>query len=214
MESIEIKATTREERGKGAARRLRRAGLIPAIYYGPKTGTLALSIDSFEFRKTIKGKAGENAIVNLNLAEKEEKTKKFAMIREVQVDALANQILHVDFYEIDLKEKVEVSVPIELTGKAEGVKLGGVLQQIERELQIRCMPLQIPDKIEVDVSRLGIGESLHVRDIEVAEGIEVLTSGDHTLLTVASPMVEPEKVVEEALEVEAPTTKKEEKSSE
>ena len=209
METIDIKATIREETGKGIARRLRNAGLIPAVYYGPKAKTQSLSIDAFEFKKTIKGKAGENVIVSLNLAGKEETTKKFAMIREIQLDPLQTEILHVDFYEIDLQEKVEVFVSIELTGKAEGVKLGGILQLIERELEIRCMPLQIPERIEVDVSHLGIGDSIHVRDISVAEGIELLTPGDHTIVTLVSPTVEVAKVEEEVLEGETPVAKEE-----
>ena len=105
---------------------------------------------------------------------------------------------------------MEVAVPIDLIGKAEGVKSGGILQQIERELEIRCLPLQIPNRIEVDVSNLEIGESIHVQDISLAKEIEVLSSPDKTIVTILSPKVEGEKVEEEAFEEEAPPGKAEE----
>lgn len=209
MESIVLCATVRQETGKGPSRRFRQKGLIPAIFYGPKATPLLLAVNSLEFKKTIKGKGGENVIVNLSLEGKGEGGKKFAMIREMQTDPLTREIIHVDFYEIDLKEKVEVAVSIELVGKAEGVKLGGVLQQIERELEIRCMPLQIPDRIEVDVSNLGIGDSIHVRDVSVGEGIEVLSSGEKTIVTLLIPTEEAERPEEEKTEEETPSAKKE-----
>ncbi|MFH0811562.1 MAG: 50S ribosomal protein L25/general stress protein Ctc [Pseudomonadota bacterium] len=209
MESIVLCATVRQETGKGPSRRFRQKGLIPAIFYGPKATPLLLAVNSLEFKKTIKGKGGENVIVNLSLEGKGEGGKKFAMIREMQTDPLTREIIHVDFYEIDLKEKVEVAVSIELVGKAEGVKLGGVLQQIERELEIRCMPLKIPDRIEVDVSNLGIGDSIHVRDVSVGEGIEVLSSGEKTIVTLLIPTEEAERPEEEKTEEETPSAKKE-----
>lgn len=203
MERIDLAVHVREEAGKGPSRRFRREGLIPAVFYGPGMETVSLAVDKANFRKALQGK-GENVLINLTLLEKNELGPQVAMVRAMQVDPVRREILHVDFQKIDLKEKVEVAVPIELVGKPEGMKSGGILQQIERELEIRCMPLEIPDRIEVDVSNLDIGDTIHVRDIAVAEGNEVLSSGEKIIATILSPAAEAEeKIKEEALEGEA-----------
>lgn len=214
MERIDLKVKTREETGKGPARRFRQRGRIPAVVYGAKAEPVLLTIDASQFKLVIKGKAGENVIVNLALEQKDEIKTKTAMIQEVQKDPIKGEIVHVDFHEIDLKKKTEVYIPITLVGKAEGVKNGGILQQIERDLQILCMPLQIPDRIEVDVSDLNIGDSIHVRNVSVEEGVTVLSSGDKTIVTIASPVEEEvEKEEEEIVEEGAPAAEEEEKTA-
>ena len=210
MERIDLEVHVREDAGKGPCRRYRQKGLIPAVFYGSQMETVSLTVDSLEFRKTLKGKGGENVLLNLTLADKKELGTQVAMIRDIQWDPVKQEAIHVDFQKIDLQEEVEVAVPIDLIGKAEGVKSGGILQQIERELEIRCLPLQIPNRIEVDVSNLEIGESIHVQDISLAKEIEVLSSPDKTIVTILSPKVEGEKVEEEAFEEEAPPGKAEE----
>jgi len=215
MERLDLKVQVREETGKGAAHRCRQKGAIPGIFYGPTITAIPLTIAQTEFKKMLKGKVGENILINLTVEGREEIGPQVAMIRDFQEDPIKRNIIHVDFQQIDLKKKVHVAVPIELTGKAEGVKLGGILQQSERELEVRCMPLEIPDRIEVEVSHLMMGESIHVRDIAVPEGIEVLSSGEQTVVTVLSPKLEVEKVVEEAaVEEGAPEAEGEEKAKE
>lgn len=214
MERIDLRASIREETGKGPSRRYRKKGLIPAVFYGPRIESVPLSVDQLELKKIFKGKGGENVLINLTLAEKPELAPQVAMIRDIQVDPAKQEIIHIDFQKIDLEKRVEISVPIQLLGKAEGVKAGGILQQIERELEIRCMPLEIPEQIEIDVSNLGVGESVHVRDVSVAEEIEILSSAEKTIVTILTPKVEAEKVEEVPVEEAAPTPEEEEKTIE
>jgi len=211
MERVDLAVHVREETGKGPSRRFRQKGQIPAVFYGFEMETVSLAVDRVDFRKAVQGKGGENVLINLTLLEKKELGPQVAMVCDMQMDPIRQEVLHVDFKKIDLKEKVEVAIPIELVGKAEGVNSGGILQQIERELEIRCMPLEIPDRIEVDVSNLEIGESIHIRDISVAEGNEVLSSGEKAIVTVLSPIAEEveEEVEEEAVEGEEPPTEEE-----
>ncbi|MBN2468089.1 MAG: 50S ribosomal protein L25/general stress protein Ctc [Deltaproteobacteria bacterium] len=204
MERIELKAKAREGTGKGASRQYRRQGLIPGVVYGAGTAPISLTIDSKEMGAAIKGATGENAIVTLSVEREDSVVTKVTMIQDIQIHPIRRDILHVDFHEIDLKNEVDVSVPVRLIGKAEGSKMGGIVQQIERELHIRCMPLQIPDRMEVDVTPLAIGESIHVRDLPVGEGVTILTPGEHTIVTVVSPVEEaaaeaPEGAGEEAV---------------
>jgi len=211
MERVDLAVHVREETGKGPARRFRQKGLIPAVFYGSDMETVALAVDKTDFRKTVQGKGGENVLINLTLLGKKELGPQVAMVCDMQMEPIRQEVLHVDFKKIDLKVKVEVAIPIELVGKAEGVKSGGILQQIERELEVRCMPLEIPDRIEVDVSILEIGDSIHIKDIAVPEGTEVLSSGEKAMVTVLSPIAEevPEEVEEEAIEGEEVPTDEE-----
>jgi large subunit ribosomal protein L25 len=214
MERIDLKVQLREETGKGPAHRCRQKGLIPGVFYGPKVDSIPLTITQTEFKKALKGKVGENIIINLTVEGKEDIGPQVAMIRDFQVDLIKRDVIHIDLQQIDLEKKITVAVPIELIGKAEGVKLGGILQQVERELEIRCMPLAIPERFEVDVSSLLMGESIHVREIAVPEGIEVLSSGEQTVVTVLSPKLEVEKVVEEVVEEGETVAEKEDKTKE
>ena len=197
MERIELAVQVREATGKGVARQLRRTGFIPGVVYGAKTDSIPLSIDASKFMQSIKGDAGSNAIINLVLEGSSQEEPKVVMIRDMQVAPVSHDILHVDFQVIKLEEEVEVAVAVELVGKAEGTKEGGILQQVEREIEVRCLPLNIPEKIEVDISSLGIGDSIHVSDIPANEGFEILSAGDKTIATVASPLAEEEEVVPE-----------------
>jgi len=197
MERIELKAQVRNGTGKGAARQLRRRGFIPGIFYGPGTEPINLAVGAAEFRKSLKGQISSNAVVSLLLEGSEAQASKVAMIVDVQMEPVSHDIMHVDFQEINLQKEVEVAVPVELVGKAAGVKDGGILQQIEREIEIRCLPLNIPERIEVDVTLLNVGDSIHIRDIAASEGIIILSPGEKTIATVALPAAE--KVVAEAV---------------
>lgn len=196
MERIKLKAQFRNQIGKGPARRYRRGGWIPAVVYGTHTAPVSLAVNASEFTKSIKGEAGGNAVINLLFEGSGQPEGKVTMVKEMQVAPMTHEILHVDFLEINLQDTVEVSVPVELVGKPAGLTQGGILQQIEREIEVRCLPLAIPDRIEVDVSRLELGDSIHISDISVPEGVEVLSSSDQTIATVVSPTAEVEKAPE------------------
>lgn len=202
MERIELKAQVRESTGKGVARKLRQQGFTPGVVYGQKTDAVSLAINTSEFRKSVKGAAGGNVIINLALEGSNQKGAKVVMIQDLQLEPVTHNVLHVDFQEINLKEEVEVAVPIELVGKAAGIAEGGILQQVERELEIRCLPLNIPDKIEVDISNLAIGDSIHVSDVAAVGDFEILSAADKTIASVAAPAAEEEEVVEEEVEGE------------
>jgi large subunit ribosomal protein L25 len=198
MERPVLSAEIREEAGKGGARKLRARGLIPAIFYGPKSHSIPLVIDSKEFTKTLQTEAGENVLIDLNIRKGDQSDRKVVMVKEIQIDPLQGTTLHTDFYEVAMDEMVIIEVPIHLVGKPEGIKMGGILELIRRTIQIQCLPGNIPKGIDVDVSSLKIGDSIHVQDIQV-EKAKILFDTNFTIATVVPPVVEEKKVVEEVV---------------
>lgn len=188
-----ITATAREERGKGAARRLRRDGRVPAVVYGRGEETRALSVDAHELEVLFSRISVENTVIDLAIAGgKGRKPKPVrALVREVQVHPYRRDIMHVDFYQLHAGEKVDVEVPIRLMGTAAGVKMGGVMQHSLHDLSIRCLPESIPESIEVDISALEIGDSIHVSELRIPEGIDVETDLERTVCAVIPPTVAP-----------------------
>jgi len=184
--------------------------LIPAVFYGPEVEPVHLSLNYRDLEKLIKTGAGENVIIDLAIETGESTLSHRAMLKEIQLDPVKQTILHVDLYEISMDKKIEVEVPITLTGTAKGVSdEGGILQQVSRTLEISCLPDNIPDSFELDVTDLNIGDSLHVSDLNIPQGIEVLVEGELTIATVVPPTkveeIEPEvpEEEEEREEVEA-----------
>jgi large subunit ribosomal protein L25 len=210
MEQIKLNAQFRAERGKGFARRLRMKGLMPAIFYGPKSEPIPLTLNTFELKKALSALTGKNAIINLNIENNGGLIKKVAILKDYQTDPVKRFYLHADFYEISLDKEIAVSVPLHLTGKPAGVDKGGILNQIQREVEVRCLPLDIPDSFDIDVSDLEMGRSILVSDVPLKEGLEVLTDGKLTVATVVAPAVEKE-VERETPEMEAEEKGKEEK---
>ena len=214
MERPVLSAEVREGVGKERARKLRAKGLIPAIFYSPRSQSIPLVIDSKEFVKTLQTEAGENVLIDLNIRKGDQAERRVVMVKEIQIDPLQGTTLHTDFYEVAMDEMVTVEVPIHLVGKPEGIKVGGILEQIRREIQIQCLPGNIPKRIDVDVSSLKIGDSIHVQDIQVEEA-KILFDTNFTIATVVPPVVEEKKVVEEvvaeAVEGEEVKEKEEEK---
>jgi len=198
-EQLKLSATIRKEKGKCVARRLRQKGMLPAVIYGHKTPSTPLVIDSKQLRKVIVGGKSERKLLSLSIEENGEPTEKTVMIKELQINPVKRHYLHVDFFEVAMDEEITIPIPIKLIGEAEGVKIGGVLQQVRRELEIRCLPSQIPDNLEIDVSSLHIGDSVHLRDVQLPPGTKALEDADLTIATVLAPTIEKE-VVEEAAE--------------
>jgi large subunit ribosomal protein L25 len=199
MAVIPLTGKTRESVGKGGARKARAAGLIPGVLYGPGEKPVPVSIGARDFQLALRPHKGGNAIVNLTV----EGTDYTALIRDVQYDPLNHDILHLDFHHISLTEEVEVKVAVHLQGIPLGVKDGGgIVEHIVRDLEVRCLPTAIPSAIEVDVSALNIGDSIHVRDILVPN-VVVLSDPNATVATVVPPTVMEEKPVEAAAEAVA-----------
>lgn len=195
MELIELKTKTRTTTGKGSSRALRREKRIPAILYGPKTEPILLSLEQALLEKVFKT-ASTHALIHL-IIDDDASNKKTVMIKELQTHPVSRTFLHLDFYEIDMMKKVHVNVPVVTTGKSVGVELGGIIQIIRRELEILCLPSNIPAAIEIDISMLGIGDSIHVDEISLPEGVEIPENVNFTMITVLTPKVEEEPAEEE-----------------
>jgi large subunit ribosomal protein L25 len=190
MEQIQVEAFIRNQSGKGAARTLRRSGQIPAIFYGPETQPISLYVHQMDLEKIFKKHSGENLFFQVQLKGGQQEESRTAMLKELQKDPLSRAYLHVDFYEVSLTKELEVEVGLRLIGKSKGVEKGGILQEARRDLQIRCLPRNIPEYIEVDVSGLDIGDSIHVRDLKLGEELRVLHDPQTTLVTIVPPMEE------------------------
>jgi large subunit ribosomal protein L25 len=194
----ELKVESRETRGKGAARQLRRDGLIPGSLYGRDIDTISVTTDVREFAALVSAISVENTIVELSV---DGDAPRRVLIREIQRHPVRPDFLHVDFYEIRAGEKLKVNVPVHLVGTPIGVRNGGTLQQVRHELEIECLPSEIPPSFEVDISGLEIGDSLHISDVD-SGGLDILEEAGRTICTVAAPRVVEEPVDEEDLEAE------------
>jgi len=196
LEKLELTTKVRTTVGNGPARELRRQGAIPAVLYGPDTESMKLSVPAKALELITKSANIGQLLLNLTI-EGDETITKTAMIRELQVHPLSGSPIHVDFYEVDMHRKINVSIPIVTVGKSKGVELGGMLQLVRRELEVLCLPIEIPEFIEVDVSDLDIGDSLHVDEIELGENIENPADVNYTVITVLAPALEEEEEEEE-----------------
>lgn len=212
MKEIVLKAKVRDKLGKEHAKKLRRGGLIPAVVYGAGTTTLPLEVEAKSFQALLRAGLGENVIITLDIDDQRNGDKK-VLIRELQRDPIWGDILHVDFQEISLSKKLTIKVPVHLVGTSVGVQQdGGILQHVLRELEVECLPTDIPEKVDVDVTSLKIGDSIHVGDIKL-EKVQILTDLQGSIVTVVPPTVFKEPEVAPAAAVEEPeviTEKKEE----
>ena len=199
MEQIDLKAQIRKTIGNGPARTLRREGKVPAVLYGPKTEPVLLSIDSKEFEQILKESSVGSVLLNLQIQNGKTMTRS-AMIKELQTHPVSGTFLHVDFYEVDMQKKITAKVPVVAKGQSAGVELGGLLQYVRRELEVLCLPTAIPEAIEVDITDLEIGDSIHVEDISLSGDIEIPADTNFTVVTILAPKVEEEPVEEEELE--------------
>ncbi|HOG18058.1 MAG TPA: 50S ribosomal protein L25 [Syntrophales bacterium] len=195
MKTVDLTAYTREDTGKGPARRRRAGGFVPAVFYGPKTATRALSVPKDEMVKLLK-RRGENVFIKLVIDDKGQRQEALSIIKELQVEPLGGKIQHVDFYEVTMDKKLVFEVPLHFKGKPVGVDMGGDLQHSKRELKVLCLPADLPDFFEVDVSALKIGESFKIRDIQVDEKITVVDPLDAAVASVTVPKAVKETKVE------------------
>lgn len=201
MEIFDLKATQRNTVGKSPARALRREGLIPAVLYGPKRETMSLTVSPMDLEKIYKDSGTEQVVLKL-VIENGVTQNVTVLVKEVQTSPVTRQYLHLDFLEISLDEEIVVRVPVEVTGKSIGVERGGFLQLVRHELEVSCLPMDMPEKIEVDIADLDIGDAIHVEDITLDDKIKMLSEPGHTVLTVVAPTVEEEELPEEEEELE------------
>ena len=192
MERVSLSVLERTAKGKSAAKRARREGLVPAVVYGRGRTPRPVSLGRKDLVAALHT-AGRNALIDLRIAQDGDAQTEVAMIEEIQRDHIRREILHVDLHLISLTEALEVSVPVVLSGTPEGVTSGGgVLEQVRREIEVRCLPTQIPDRFTVDVSGLRVGASIHVSELKVAEGIEILTPPEEVIAAVVAAVAEEE----------------------
>lgn len=209
MTSVALAAEIRNERGKTGVNKVRARGLCPAVVYGPGTDAVPVSVDPKVFLKLMSD-AGENALIDLALGDAG--TKK-VIVREIQYDPLKPLPRHVDFYLVSLDRAIEVRVPLELVGTPVPVaQKSGMLTQAMHELHVECLPGSIPASIKVDVSALGLGGSLHVRDLAIPAGVTVLDAPEHTVAAVAG--LQAETVAAPATETAEPEVIRERKPAE
>jgi large subunit ribosomal protein L25 len=201
LEIFDLKATQRNTVGKSPARALRREGLIPAVLYGPKRETMSLTVSPMDLEKIYKDSGTEQVVLKL-VIENGVTQNVTVLVKEVQTSPVTRQYLHIDFLEISLDEEIVVRVPVEVTGKSTGVERGGFLQLVRHELEVSCLPMDMPEKIEVDITDLDIGDAVHVEDITLDDRIRMLSEPGHTVLTVVAPTVEEEELPEEEEELE------------
>jgi large subunit ribosomal protein L25 len=214
MKSVPLKAFSRSQVRRGEVKKLRATGRVPATIYGRQAKPQNLEISAKEIGDLIHHSVSENLLVDL-FVENDARSKRLALVQEIQHHPLDGKVLHVDFHEVAENEKVTVQVPVETTGEAAGVKTGGgVLEHVLFKLKVRCLPKDLPEQIVVDVSHLEIGKAIHLGDIKAPEGVEILGDKHISVIAVAAPRAEEEVVVAEAApaagDVEMTKEKKEE----
>ena len=200
MEQITLESQVRKSRGKGAARRLRRNDQIPAIFYGPKTEPIMLTVDYTQLIRVTDKSSAENIILDLEIKSDDGSETRKVMLKDIMVDPVKGNYLHADFYEISMDREITVPIPIHLVNTPIGVTNGGILQHIKRELSISCLPDKLIDSLDLDVGELDIGDSLHISDLDLPEGITSNEDAHLTVAVVAVPAVIVEEEVEEELE--------------
>lgn len=184
---IQLNARIRKAGGKGAARSCRREGRVPAVLYGPKTPSQLLSVSAKNLEKLLASMGEESRLLQLEIEGGTDSQARQVLIREVQVHPVRRRFLHVDLYEVPLDQLIVVDVHVELVGESVGVKKGGTLDLIRRTLAVQCLPGEIPEKIEVDVTDLDLGSSIHVADLVGRIPYELVDDPSFAVVTVAAP---------------------------
>jgi large subunit ribosomal protein L25 len=188
LETVEVQVSARETGGKRKARRLRRSGKIPGVLYGPKVAAVPVELDKKRFESSVAGVEGSR-LVKMK-SDSPALSDKVALVKEMQFHPISGDVIHADFYEVDLTARIQVRVPLHFVGKAAGVVRGGILQPIVREVEVECLPLDIPQFFDIEVSDLDIGDSVHIEDLPMPEGITAVFESNFTLVTVVPPTAE------------------------
>lgn len=184
MKKVALNVELRENTGKGVARTLRRGGNIPAVMYGLGAPT-ALTINRKELVKIINAGVGGNTLITVNFAGQQ----RMAVLRDYQVDPISTELMHADLLEVSMEKMIHVTIPVMMVGNTpEGVKEGGILQSMAREIEVECLPGNIPEHIDVDASALAIGSSIHVGDLKLPEGVKARTEAETVIVTLVAPM--------------------------
>jgi large subunit ribosomal protein L25 len=214
---VKLKARKRTLVGRNAVKQIKAKGLVPGVIYGSNQTPMPLEVDNRELSTVLSRASSEHILVELEILDGDQSTNKLALIQEVQHHPLRPVLMHVDFHAVSATEKITSSVPIETTGEALGVRtFGGLLEHSLRTLEVQCFPQDLPGVLRIDVTNLNIGESLHVRDIQLPAGVEAITDQELTVVSVVASRVgeEAAETVAEAATPEVITEKKAEAKAE
>ncbi|MDY6843149.1 MAG: 50S ribosomal protein L25 [Thermodesulfobacteriota bacterium] len=190
MEQLDLEVDVRDTKGKEFARRLRKAGKVPAVFYGPDEDNVPIMVDLLSFRKLYARAINENIIVNLFINKENKTEKKYSMIKDVQIHPVSRELLHVDFLKVSMDKEITLFVPLHLLGREKGEKQGKTFIQELREIQISCLPQDIPEHIEVNVSDLEVGHSVHISDIIPPNRVKIVEDETKTIVNCMSPKAE------------------------
>lgn len=187
MARSKLKVKKRLRLGKSGAREVRKEGNVPAILYGKGKEPLPLVINPGDLKTALSTESGRNTLLDLEIEGDDNNSNELSLLRDIQVDYLSAKPIHLDLLSVDMKEKLDVRVPLKINGRAEGLKEGGMLEVLVREISMKCIPDNIPNSIEVEVTPLQIGDSIHVGDLDLPEGVEALIDEEEPVLTVIMP---------------------------
>jgi large subunit ribosomal protein L25 len=210
-QQVKLKAQKRTLIGRNAIKRIREKGLVPGVIYGSNQQPMPLEVDNRQLSTVLAHASSEHILVELEIVDGDQSTNKLALIQEVQHHPLKRDLVHVDFHAVSATEKITSAVPIETTGEALGVRtFGGLLEHSLRTLEVQCYPQDLPGIVQIDVTNLNIGESLHVRDLQLPAGVEAITDDDLTVVSVVASRVgeETTETAEQAATPEVITEKK------
>jgi large subunit ribosomal protein L25 len=210
MARYTLAARIRSEKGKQAAKKLRRENRIPAIFYGPGAASLMLTVDAHELDMIMKKKTGENVIIGLQIETDKGTDSRTVILKELHSDPVKTDYLHADFYEISMDKELAVDIALHFINTPKGIVNGGMLQPIRREIAVSCLPDKLVDFIEVDVADLEIGQSLHIKDITLPDGIKSILDPELTVVTVMAPSIAAAEPTAGEEEAEEAAEKKEE----
>lgn len=186
---LNLQVEARTQSGTGAVKRMRKAGNIPAALYGRKVKPANIQVHGKTFSKLLEGSASDNILVSLKIAGAADQ---LALVQEVQHDYLRGGILHVDFHAVAADEEIHANVPVAIVGEAKGQKQGGLVEAIHHEIEVRCLPKDLPESIQIDVSHLELGQGVHVSEIKFPEGVTCRLGGDVVIVMCEEPKVEAE----------------------
>ncbi len=204
MAKSKLTVRKRERIGKTGVTKVRKDSLIPAVIYGRGMDSVSVEVSPEDLKKALSAEAGRNTLLEVTV-ENSDSRPALSILKEVQTDPLTGRTKHLDFQSIDPDTAIRIEVPIEFVGKSQGIKDGGILEEIERTFRIKCLPAQIPDSIEVDITELDIGDSLHIRDMKFADELEILHNPDDPVVMVIAPRA----AISEAAQVETEETAEE-----
>ena len=189
MKTVPLKADLRDQAGKQAVKKIRAQKRIPAVVYGTGIKATSIALSQDDFFRVIHTRAGENVVIQL-IVGGPKSIEKTVVIKEIQHNPVTDAIEHVDFNAISLTEKIKVKVPFHAKGEAPGVKEGGVLDVVHHEIEVECLPTQIPEKLEADISQLNIGDSIHIKDLKFPEGVQSQLSPEEVVIAIHAPQAE------------------------